>query len=166
MARAHRKFRAARRDFLHRASTRPVRDHDIIAIEDLAQKNMVRHRHLSKAISDCGRGEFRRQFEYKCAWYGRRLIVTGRWYPSSKTCSACGFLLASLPLSTRSWQCPSCGTRHDRDINAARNILAAGLAVPACGADVSHAGSSRVQSALKQEPRPVTAGIPVPQGGE
>ncbi len=101
-----------------------------------------------------------------CQRYGRQLVVIDRWYPSTKTCSACGHLLAELSLSTRTWQCPSCGTRHDRDINAATNILAAGQAVTACGADVRHSGTSRVQSAVKQELRPATAGIPVPQGGE
>jgi putative transposase len=166
VARAHRKVRNARQDFLHRASTRLVRSADVIVIEDLAVKNMVRNRSLARAISDCGWGEFRRQLEYKCGWYGRDLVVIDRWYPSSKTCSACGHLLAALSLSTRTWQCPSCGTRHDRDINAAKNILAAGQAVTACGADVRHSGTSRVQSAVKQEPRPVTAGIPVLQGGE
>ena len=166
VARAHRKVRASRADFLHRTSAQLVRDHDVIAIEDLNVKGMVRNRSLAKAISDCGWGEFRRQLEYKAASAGRHLIVIDRWYPSSKTCSACGHLLASLSLETRTWQCPSCGTRHDRDINAAKNILAAGLAVTACGADVRHSGTSRVQSAVKQETRPVTAGIPVPQGGE
>jgi len=172
IARAHRKVRNARSDFLHRASTRLVRDHDVIVIEDLAVKNMIRNRRLASVISDCGWGEFRRQLEYKCERYGRDLVVIDRWYPSSKTCSACGHLLASLRLSTRTWQCPSCRTLHDRDVNAARNILAAGLAVArsdpgdACGADVRHSGSSRMQSAAKQEPRPVTAGIAVLQGGE
>ena len=166
VARAHRKVRASRADFLHRASARLVRDHDVIVIEDLAVKNMIRNRPLAKAISDCGWGCFRRMIEYKAARAGRHLIVTGRWYPSSKTCSACGHLLSDLSLKTRTWQCPSCGTRHDRDINAAKNILAAGLAVTACGADVRHSGFSRVRSAVKQEPRPVTAGIPVHQGGE
>ena len=166
VARAHRKVRASRADFLHKTSTNLVRDHDVIVIEDLAVKNMVRNRSLAKAISDCGWGEFRRQLEYKAARAGRHVIVTGRWYPSSKTCSACGHLLASLSLSTRTWQCPSCGTRHDRDINAAKNILAAGLAVSACGGDVRHSGSSRVRSPVKQEPQPVRAGIPVLQGGE
>jgi putative transposase len=166
VARAHRKVRNARRDFLHRASTRLVRGNDIVVIEDLAVKNMVRNRHLARVISDCGWAEFRRQLEYKCAWYRRQLVVIDRWYPSSKICSACGHLLAELSLSIRTWQCPSCGTRHDRDINAAKNILAAGQAVTACGADVRHSGTSRVQSAVKQEPQPVTAGIPIPQGGE
>jgi putative transposase len=172
VARAHRKVRASRADFMHRVSARLVRDHDVVVIEDLAVKNMIRNRSLAKAISDCGWGEFRRQLEYKAARAGRHLVVIDRWYPSSKTCSACGHLLRSLSLSTRHWTCPSCGTRHDRDINAAQNILAAGLAVAqgnlgdACGADVRHSGSSRVQSAVKQEPRPVTAGIPVFQGGQ
>jgi putative transposase len=166
VARAHRKVRASRADFLHRTSTRLVRDHDVIVIEDQAVKNMVRNRSLAKAISDCGWGEFRRQLEYKAATSGRHLIVIDRWHPSSKTCSACGHLLAQLSLSTRTWQCPSCGTRNDRDINAAKNILAAGLAVSACGGDVRHSGSSRVRSPVKQEPRLVTAGIPILQGGE
>jgi putative transposase len=94
-------------------------------------------------------------------------LVPRRWFPSSKTCSACGHLLASLSLSTRTWQCPSCGTRHDRDVNAAKNILAAaGLAAPACGADVRHGGATPVRSAVKQESLRATAGIPVLQGGE
>ena len=117
-------------------------------------------------ISDCGWGEFRRQLEYKCERYRRQLVVIDRWYPSSKTRSACRYLLAELSLSTRTWQCPSCGTRHDRDINAAKNILAAGHAVTACGAGVRHSGTSRVLLAVKQESQPVMAGIPVLQGGE
>ena len=140
VARAHRKVRDARRDFLHRASTRLVRGNDLIVIEDLAVRNMVRNRHLARVISDCGWGEFRRQLEYKCRRYGRQLVVIDRWYPSTKTCSACGHRLAQLSLSTRTWQCPSCGARHDRDVNAAKNILAAGQAATACGADVRHPG--------------------------
>jgi transposase len=102
----------------------------------------------------------------------RRTRNLARWYRSSKTCSACGHLLIELSLSTRHWTCPSCGARHDRDINAAKNILAAGLTVArgfpgdACGAGVRHSGSSRVRSPVKQEPRPVTAGIPVLRGRE
>jgi putative transposase len=146
VARAHRKVRAARADFLHKASTRLVRDHDVIVVEDLAVQNMVHKRTLAKAIADCGWGTFRTMLAYKAARYGRHLIVIDRWYPSSKTCSACGHVLASLSLKTRTLQCPSCGTRHDRDVNAAKNILAAGLAVAgntpdhACGADVRHPG--------------------------
>jgi putative transposase len=171
-ARAHRKVRDARKDFLHKTSTRLVRANDAIAVEDLNVKGMVRNRRLARAISDCGWGEFRAMLAYKCERYGRTLAVVDRWYPSSKTCSACGHLLASLSLRTRHWTCPSCGARHDRDVNAAKNILAAGLAVArahpgdACGADVRHEGTPPVRSAVKQEPRPVRAGIPVLQGGE
>jgi putative transposase len=166
VARAHRKVRAARADFLHRVSTRLVRDHDVLVIEDLNVRGMVRNRHLARAISDSGWGTFRAMQAYKSERAGRRLVVIDRWYPSSKTCSACGHLLPDLPLSIRTWQCPSCGARHDRDLSAAKNILAAGRAVAACGADVSHAGSPGVQSAVKQELSPATERIPVPQGGE
>ncbi len=172
VARAHRKVRNARRDFLHKTSTRIVRANDVIAVEDLNVKGMVRNPRLARVISDCGWSEFRRMLEYKCERYGRRLVVIDRWYPSSKTCSACGHLLAELPLSARHWNCPSCGTRHDRDVNAAKNILAAGQAVTrsnpgdACGADIRHSGTSPVQSAAKQELWPVRARVPVLQGGE
>jgi putative transposase len=172
VARAHRKVRHARTDFLHRASIRLVRENDVIVIEDLNVAGMVRNRHLARAISDCGWGEFRRQMAYKCTRYGRRLVVTDRWYPSSKTCSGCGYRLAELSLSARHWTCPACGARHDRDLNAATNILAAGRAVAwaspgdACGAGVRRPGPPPARPAMKQEPQPVTAGIPVLHGGE
>ncbi|MCO6009888.1 transposase [Actinoallomurus purpureus] len=162
VARAHRKVRNARADFLHRTSANLVRRADVIVIEDLAVKNMVKNRRLARVISDAGWGEFRRQLEYKAERTGRTLVVIDRWYPSSKTCSACGYLLAELSLSTRHWTCPGCRTRHDRDINAAKNIVAAGQAVArerssgdACGADVRRQGSSLPQPALKQETRAV-----------
>jgi len=88
---------------------------------------------LAKAISDVGWGEFVRQLEYKAVWYRRTLVKIDKWYPSSKRCSHCGHVLASLDLSTRFWLCPQCHTFHDRDVNAAKNVLAAGLAVSACG---------------------------------
>jgi putative transposase len=127
---------------------------------------------LAKSVLDIGMSQFRRQLEYKCERYGRTLVVIDRWHPSSKKCSACGHLLEKLSLSTRHWSCPSCGARHDRDVNAAKNILAAGLAVvrtragDACGADVRHEGAPLARSAVKQEPQSVRAGIPVLQGGE
>jgi putative transposase len=171
-ARAHRRARDARRDFLHRTSTRLARDHDLIVIEDLAVRNMLQNRRLARAIADCGWAEFRRQLAYKCHRYERHLVVIDRWYPSSKTCSACRHRLGALSLATRAWTCPSCRARHDRDINAATNILAAGLAAvrgspgDACGAGVRHSGTSRVRPAVKQEPQPARTGIPVPRGGE
>jgi putative transposase len=161
VAATHHKIRNARRDFLHKASTRVVRDADVIAIEDLAVNNMVRNRRLARAISDAGWGEFRAMLEYKAQRAGRALMAVDRWCPSSKTCSACGHLLAELTLSTRHWTCPDCRSRHDRDINAAKNILAAGRAVArdtsgnACGADVRRQGPSLTRSAMKQETRAV-----------
>lgn len=128
VARKHSRVRDARRDFLHKTSSELVRRFDTIAVEDLAPKNMVGNRRLAKAISESSWSEFRAMLEYKAERAGRQVVVVDRWYPSSKTCSACGHLLATLSLGTRHWTCPGCGTRHDRDLNAAKNILvAAGL---------------------------------------
>ena len=163
MARAHSRVRDARRDFLHQQSTALVRRFAAIVVEDLTVANMVRNRSLAKAISRTGWAEFRTLLTYKAHRDGRTLAVVGRWYPSSKTCSACGHLLATLSLGTRHWACPGCGTRHDRDVNAARNIaVAAGLVETqnACGADVRHEGPPSVRSAVNQEPQPVRVGIP------
>ncbi|MCR4425351.1 MAG: transposase [Firmicutes bacterium] len=85
---------------------------------------MLKNRSLARHVADSGWGEFRRMLEYKCGWYGSRLLVANRYYRSSKTCSACGHVLEKLPLDIREWGCPDCGTRHDRDVNAARNLLA------------------------------------------
>jgi putative transposase len=105
-------------------------------IEDLSVRNMPGNHCLARAISDAAWGDLRGMLEYKCDWYGRELIVIDRWYPSGRTCSACGHLAASMPLTVREWDCAHCGTRHDRDVNAAKCILAAGLAVSAWGAGV------------------------------
>ena len=161
VARAHARVADARRDFLHKLSTQIIRSNDVIAVEDLAVRNMVRNRSLARAISCTGWAELRAMLEYKAQRAGRTVVVVDRWHPSSKTCSACGHLLAALTLSTRVWQCPACGTRHDRDINAAKNILAAGLAVTACGADVRHSETTPMRSAAKQENLGATPGIPV-----
>jgi len=132
----------ARKDFLHQLTTRLVRENQTIAVEDLAVANMVKNRKLARAISDAGWGELVRFLEYKCQWYGRTLVKIDRWFPSSKRCGNCSYTLNQLPLSFRQWDCPSCNTTHCRDTNAARNILAAGLAVltenskEVCGARV------------------------------
>ena len=137
VARIHAKIADARKDFTHKLSTRLIRENQTIAVETLAVKTMVKNRNLAKSISDAGWSEFVRQLEYKATWYGRRLVGIDRWYPSSKRCSDCGFVVPKLPLSVRDWTCPECGATHDRDINAARNILAAGLAVSALGESVN-----------------------------
>lgn len=137
VARLHAKIADARRDFLHKLSTRLINENQVIAIESLSVSSMQKNRCLSKSISDAGWSEFVRQLEYKARWYGRELIGIDRWYPSSKRCSDCGYTMPKMPLSVREWVCPECGSIHDRDINAARNVLAAGLAVSACGESVS-----------------------------
>ena len=129
VARVHQEITDARKDNLHKLTTRLVRENQRIAIEDLAVKNMVKNRKLALAISDESWGELVRQLEYKCNWYGHTLIKIDRWFPSSKRCGNCGHIVEKMPLNIREWDCPKCGTHHDRDINAARNILAAGLAV-------------------------------------
>jgi len=114
---------------------------------------MLRSRHMSRSIADAGWSDFVRMLAYKASWYGRRLVKIGRCYPSTKTCATCGTTGHVLSLADRQWSCPDCGAHHDRDINAARNILAEGLSVIACGEIVNpevlrHSGSI----SLKQEP--------------
>jgi putative transposase len=136
VARAHRKVSNTRKDFLHKLSTRLIRENQTVILEDLAVKNMVKNHSLARAISEQGWAEFVTMLEYKAEWYGRGVVKVDRFFPSSKTCSACAFIVERLPLNIRSWECPRCGVTHDRDVNAAKNILAAGRAVTACGDSV------------------------------
>ncbi|MFL5665009.1 MAG: RNA-guided endonuclease TnpB family protein [Ktedonobacteraceae bacterium] len=136
VARLHGRIADRRGDYQHKLSTQILRENQTVCLESLHVKNMVKNHSLAKAISDVGWSEFVRQLEYKAAWYGRTLVKIDKFYPSSKRCFDCGHVLDSLPLDVRSWVCPECGVPHDRDINAAHNILAAGLAVAACGESV------------------------------
>src|SRR6266487_85982 len=136
VARIHARIADRRRDFLHQLSTRLIRENQTICVETLAVKNMVKNPKLSKAISDVGWSEFVSQLAYKAEWYGRKLVKIDKWYPSSKRCFDCGHILDSLSLAIRQWTCPECGVVHDRDINAAHNVLAAGLAVSDSGESV------------------------------
>jgi putative transposase len=163
---AHGKVRRARNNFLHTTSTRLVRANDVVVIEDLNVSGMLRNRRLARAIADCGWSSFRQMLNYKTDKWGKTLVIINRFYPSSKKCSKCGHMLAQLNLDTRTWLCPSCGTRHHRDLNAAKNILAEGLSVTACRADISLQGDPFQRSATKQEPQPARAGIPTLHGGE
>lgn len=148
LGRLHWRIRCVREDALHQLSHRVTRDYGWIAVEDLNVQGMLANRRLARHIADAGWGELRRQLTYKAAQRGVQLAVVDRWYPSSKTCSACGAIHAGLRLQDRHWQCP-CGAEHDRDVNAAQNILAeslrehgaAGVAVSACGEE--SAGRSR-----------------------
>ena len=130
VARVHARITDRRRDHLHKVTTRLVRDNQALAIEDLAVRTMVNNHSLARAISDASWTELRSMLEYKCQWYGRDLLLVDRWFPSSKLCSTtrCGHMNTLMPLNVRRWRCPECGTTHDRDVNAAKNILAAGLA--------------------------------------
>ncbi|GHJ56492.1 transposase [Nonomuraea sp. TT08I-71] len=161
VARIHARIVDRRRDHLHKLTTRLVRENQTVVIEDLSVRNMVKNHALARAISDAAWRQFRTMLEYKADWYGREVITVDRWFPSSKLCSACGALAETLPLNVRSWTC-RCGTVHDRDVNAARNLLAAGLAVSACGAGVRprREYSRMGRPAVKQENPRVTTGTP------
>lgn len=142
VARIHARIVDARRDHLHKLSSTMIRENQTVVVEDLNTTGMSarggsRKHGLNRSIQDASWHELRTMLEYKAAWYGRELIVIDRWYPSSQICSTCGHRGTKLPLSVRAWQCSSCHTLHDRDINAAKNILAAGLAVNACGDGIS-----------------------------
>lgn len=135
VARIHARIADRRRDHLHKLSTRLVRENQVIAIEDLSVRNMLRNRSLARAVSDASWSRFRSMLEYKAGAHGRTLVAVDRFHPSSKLCSSCGTVAEAMPLSVRAWVC-SCGAEHDRDVNAAKNIRAAGLAVLACGDSV------------------------------
>jgi putative transposase len=151
VATIHARISDRRRDHLHQLTTRLVRENQTLVIEDLTVRNMVKNRSLARAISDAAWHEFRSLLEYKAQWYGREVIPVDRWFPSSKLCSTCGTLQEKMPLNVRTWTC-ECGETHDRDVNAAKNLLAAGRAVTACGAGVRPQRSSPGgQSAMKQE---------------
>jgi putative transposase len=154
VANVHAQISDARQDFLHKLTTQLVRENQTIAVEDLAIKNMVKNHKLARAISDASWGELVRQLTYKAAWYGRNLVRIDRWFPSSKCCGNCGHIVDKLPLNIREWTCSSCGAVHDRDVNAAHNILAAGLAVSVCGATVRPEQNKSVKAgAKKQKPK-------------
>ena len=131
----HTRVGNARRDGLHKLSTRLVASHDVVVVEDLNVAGMVRNHRLARHIAGLGMAELRRQLAYKTRDAGVRLVVADRWFPSSKTCSACGAVRAKLTLAQREFVCENCGTRLDRDLNAARNLaaLAAQASEPSCG---------------------------------
>jgi putative transposase len=137
VAALHSAVRDVRQDHLHKLTTRLIRENQTICLETLSVKGMLRAKLHSRSVADAGWSELVRQLLYKGVWYGRKVIQIDRWHPSTKTCSACGTTGHQLTLSDRVWTCDDCGTVHDRDVNAARNILAEGLSVIACGETVS-----------------------------
>ncbi|MBS7348802.1 MAG: transposase, partial [Comamonas sp.] len=135
LARLHARIAAIRSNALHQLTTNLTRRFHTIGIEDLNVKGMVKNRRLARSIADMGFFELRRQLEYKAAMRGGQIVVGDRFYPSSKTCSGCGHKLDALPLAVRHWECPACGQKNDRDINAAVNLknMAVSSTVSACG---------------------------------
>jgi putative transposase len=167
LAKWHRAIRNSRADWLHKLSNQIVTENELICVEDLKTKSLMkrkRNRSLNRAIADQGWGMFLSMLKYKTKQQGKTLTQINRFDPSSKTCSCCGHVMAKLELEIREWQCPSCGTTHDRDTNAARNILfwgimmtpnTAGMAgINACGDTSTRLGLAYVKSlevSVKQE---------------
>jgi len=147
LSRIHRKIRNSRRDFLHKETTKLSKTKSVIVLENLNVKEMLGNKRLSRQISDVGWREFRRMLDYKTKWYGSRLILAPQFYPSSKICSECGMPIKELPLATREWQCAECHSIHDRDVNAAKNLLKlsteSSSGIDACG-DTSGGASKKL----------------------
>jgi putative transposase len=160
LARLHRQVKNQRRDFLHKLSTKLAKTKSVVVIEDLCVKGMIRNTKLSAAIADAGWAEFRAMLAYKTQWYGSELVIAPRFFASSKTCSHCNHVMEALPLDIREWECPCCGTHHDRDVNAANNLVKwflenteSSSGINACG-DSSTGDDAKVSSrhgSLKQE---------------
>ena len=145
VARLHVKVADARRDFHHQLSAQLIRDNQTVCVEDLNVAALGRS-NLAKSIADAGWGQFTAMLADKADRYGRTVVKLDRWYPSSQLCSTCGHRDGPKPLQVRAWTCPACGAEHDRDVNAAKNILAAGLAVAACGGSVRPGATLAVPS--------------------
>lgn len=153
VARVHNKIFEIRKDQLHKLTTRLVRENQTIAIEDLDVQGMLGNRYLAGFISDASWATLREMLTYKCAWFGRDLRVVDRSFPSSSICHVCGHNVGEMSLNVRSWICPECGSRHDRDVNAARNILSAGTVDYTCG------GGRETEARQLVDASPVEAGI-------
>jgi len=157
VAKIHEKIADSRKDALHKFTTNIVRRFDKIYIEDLNLRGMTKNHCLARSLSDVGIGIAIMMLEYKASWYGKEVIKIDRFYPSSKTCSNCGYILPELPLGVREWICPRCGTVHDRDVNAAKNIKAVGQTVSAHGAGVRLVEPSGSKSNLRRSANHLSA---------
>ena len=150
IAKLHEAIADSRNDYFHKVTTDLVRRFDRIAVEDLNVRGMVKNHCLARSISDASFGSLVRMLEYKCVWYGKELVKIDRFFPSSKRCFDCGHVVQSLPLSIREWVCPECGVIHDRDENAAQNILAMGHIASAQGGTVRPRIASAVRGKFRR----------------
>jgi putative transposase len=173
VARVHERITNTRKDFQHKLSRKLVNENQVIVVENLAVKNMVKNHNAAKAISDCGWSEFTRQLKYKCEKEGKTYLEIGRFFPSSKTCHVCLNQIGSLSLEMRSWTCSSCNTKHDRDINAAINIRDEGLRLLALGTSATASGESvrpkrgrktSVEATVREAGSPRHSGTPLNGG--
>ena len=164
VAKIHEKIASCRLDTLHKVSKELVESYDLISIEDLNVKGMIKNHKLSKHIADASWGNFVTLLQYKCDWYGKELVKVNRFYPSSKTCGECGWINQELKLSDREWTCKSCGAIHDRDVNASRNILKEGLKIISGGTLDTTDGDSNKTSvkkhkSVKSEAQPIGSAV-------
>lgn len=164
VAKIHEKITNSRMDNLHKVSHELISEYDIIALEDLNIKGMIKNHKLAKHISDASWGTFVRMLEYKADWNDKQIVKVNRFYPSSKTCHVCGWIKQDLNLSIREWTCPNCGTTHDRDQNASINILKEGLKILNSAGTVENTGGddvrgSNIQLSAKPEATPIAFGV-------
>ena len=164
VAKIHEKIASCRLDTLHKVSIELVTKYDLISVEDLNVKGMIKNHRLSKHIADAGWGNFVTLLQYKCNWYGKELVKVNRFYPSSKTCGDCGWINQELKLSDREWTCESCGVVHDRDVNASKNILKEGLRNISAGTvehtdGESNKTSVKKRKSVKSEAQPIAYGV-------
>ena len=150
LAIVYEKITNVRKDYLHKVSTEIVKNHDIISVEDLAVKNIMKNHKLAQAMSDVSLGTFYSMLEHKCEWNDKQFVKIDRFFPSSKTCSNCGWINQDLTLNIREWSCPSCGETHDRDFNASKNILKQGLKI-ITESDSKILSGSGIESDIKQK---------------
>jgi len=163
VAKIHEKITNSRMDNLHKVSHKLISDYDVIALEDLNIKGMIKNHKLAKHISDASWGTFVRMLEYKADWNDKHIVKINRFYPSSKTCHVCGWIKQDLNLSIREWTCPNCGTTHDRDQNASINIIKEGLKILSSAGTVDYTGGddvrdSNIQLSAKPEATPIAFG--------
>ena len=148
LATVHEKVTNIRKDYLHKVSTEIIKNHDVICIEDLAVKNMMKNHKLAQAFSDVSLGTFYTMLEYKANWNDKIIVKIGRFFPSSKTCNVCNYINQDLTLKDRKWTCKSCNTIHDRDFNASINIKKQGLKILSCGSGIESQDKQKRSKAL------------------